>query len=268
MPRAAVGDTAAEFRARCRDKRSIAEPYVWHDSSGNSDWLMAEVHSGLAALLGPDAASAVLGAAAEAASGGNIGPRPGDMPFYTSLAATMPVSMKVHTAHSNVAALSPLLGSTLAGQLAPFGALPPRCSCRRPASRLRAAAGQRHQPAGSGGGSSSSSSRDKRRQLGRGQRECRCRLWLGCCKRPEQQFCVGSCWQLGAEVEGGVQDGCSSCWPAHGRASACHRCGGGHCSSKRSSSGTSTSSARDLSSSSGTSGRSVWRCSRCRAAVG
>uniref|UniRef100_A0A383VJ32 Uncharacterized protein n=1 Tax=Tetradesmus obliquus TaxID=3088 RepID=A0A383VJ32_TETOB len=89
-------------------------------SSGHSDWLMAEVHSGLAALLGSDAASAVLAAAAEAASGVGCGPRPGDMPFYTSLAATMPVSLKVHTAHSNVGALSPLLGSTLAGQLSPF----------------------------------------------------------------------------------------------------------------------------------------------------
>ncbi|WIA28411.1 hypothetical protein OEZ86_010957 [Tetradesmus obliquus] len=65
-------------------------------------------------------AAAVLAAAAEAASGVGCGPRPGDMPFYTSLAATMPVSLKVHTAHSNVGALSPLLGSTLAGQLSPF----------------------------------------------------------------------------------------------------------------------------------------------------
>jgi hypothetical protein len=65
-------------------------------SSSSSDRLMAEVHSGLAALLGPDAASAVLGAAAEAASSVRVGPRPGDMPFYTSLAATMPVSLKVN----------------------------------------------------------------------------------------------------------------------------------------------------------------------------
>jgi hypothetical protein len=64
---------------------------------------MSEVHSGLAALLGPDAASALLGAAAEAASHSRGGPRPGDMPFYTSLAATMPVSLKVSTAETEFA---------------------------------------------------------------------------------------------------------------------------------------------------------------------
>jgi hypothetical protein len=49
---------------------------------------------GLQTLLGQEAAAAVL-AAAEAAAGTMIGPQPGDMPRYTSMAATMPVSMKV-----------------------------------------------------------------------------------------------------------------------------------------------------------------------------
>lgn len=46
------------------------------------------------ALLGQETAAAVL-AAAEAAAGSACGPRPGAMPHYTSLAATMPVNVKV-----------------------------------------------------------------------------------------------------------------------------------------------------------------------------
>jgi hypothetical protein len=49
---------------------------------------------GLQTLLGQEAAAAVL-AAAEAAACSMVGPKPGDMPQYTSIAATMPVSMKV-----------------------------------------------------------------------------------------------------------------------------------------------------------------------------
>ncbi|WIA08351.1 hypothetical protein OEZ85_007791 [Tetradesmus obliquus] len=71
------------------------------------------------ALFVLETAAAVL-AAAEAAAGSACGPRPGAMPHYTSLAASMPVSVKVHTSHSNVGVLSPLLGSTLAAQLSPF----------------------------------------------------------------------------------------------------------------------------------------------------
>jgi hypothetical protein len=48
----------------------------------------------LHALLGQEAAAAVL-AAAEAAAHNACGARPGAMPHYTSLAATMPVSVKV-----------------------------------------------------------------------------------------------------------------------------------------------------------------------------
>jgi hypothetical protein len=62
--------------------------------ASNDSGCSALLHDGLHALLGQQAAAAVL-AAAEAAAGSACGAWPGAMPHYTSLAATMPVSIKV-----------------------------------------------------------------------------------------------------------------------------------------------------------------------------